>query len=76
MTTVLKLGLICTSTLPSTRPSMKEVLHILRGHGPSEGFEVRKVGSDFDVSPLLSTATYLSSYKRGKEVDDSLVYSV
>nr|XP_028962764.1 receptor-like protein kinase HSL1 isoform X2 [Malus domestica] len=76
MTTVLKLGLICTSTLPSTRPSMKEVLHILRGHGPPEGFEVRKVGSDFDVSPLLSTATYLSSYKRGKEVDDSLVYSV
>ncbi|TQD91156.1 hypothetical protein C1H46_023275 [Malus baccata] len=76
MATVLKLGLICTSTLPSTRPSMKEVLHILRGHGPSQGFEARKVGSDFDVSPLLRTATYLSSYKRGKEVDDSLVYSV
>ncbi|KAB2629705.1 receptor-like protein kinase HSL1 [Pyrus ussuriensis x Pyrus communis] len=76
MATVLKLGLICTSTLPSTRPSMKEVLHILLGHGPSNGFEVGQVGSDFDVSPLLSTATCLSSYKRSKEVDDSLVYSV
>ncbi|KAM1527456.1 hypothetical protein TB2_016515 [Malus domestica] len=76
MATVLKLGLICTSTLPSTRPSMKEVLHILRGHGPSEGFEVKKVGRDFDISPLLGAATYLSSYKRSKKVDDSLVYSV
>ncbi|KAI5354595.1 hypothetical protein L3X38_007490 [Prunus dulcis] len=76
MATVLKLGLICTSTLPSTRPSMKEVVHILRGYGPSEGFEVKKMGSDFDVSPLLSSATYLSSYKRSKKVDDSLVYSV
>lgn len=75
MAAVLKLGLICTSTLPSTRPSMKEVLHILRGYGPSEGFEVKKVGSDFDVSPLLSSAAYLSSYKRTKKVDDSLVYS-
>lgn len=76
MATVFKLGLICTSTLPTTRPSMKEVLHILRGYGPSEGYEVKKVGSEFDIAPLLNTATYLSSYKRSKKVDDSIVYSV
>jgi len=34
---VFKLGLICTSTLPSSRPSMKEVLQILRQIGPVEG---------------------------------------
>ncbi|KAM5565591.1 receptor-like protein kinase 5 [Rosa sericea] len=76
MATVFKLGLICTSTLPSTRPSMKEVLHILRGYGLSDGSDVKKVGSEFDIAPLLNTATYLSSYKRSKKVDDSIVYSV
>ncbi|KAG2243856.1 hypothetical protein Bca52824_094298, partial [Brassica carinata] len=30
MTTVFKLGLMCTNTLPSHRPSMKEVLYVLR----------------------------------------------
>ncbi|XP_050366432.1 receptor-like protein kinase 5 [Argentina anserina] len=76
MTTVFKLGLICTSTQPSTRPSMKEVLHILRGYGPSDVYDSKKVGSDFDIAPLLNTATYLSSYKHGKKKDDSIVYSV
>ncbi|KAF8400934.1 hypothetical protein HHK36_014237 [Tetracentron sinense] len=35
MSSLFKLGIICTGTLPSTRPSMKEVLQILlRGGGP------------------------------------------
>ncbi|KAL6212527.1 hypothetical protein ACLB2K_017746 [Fragaria x ananassa] len=76
MATVFKLGLICTSTLPSTRPSMKEVLHILRGYGSSDGYDIKKVGSEFDIAPLLNTASYLSSYKRSKKKDDSIVFSV
>ncbi|KAJ6749294.1 KINASE FAMILY WITH LEUCINE-RICH REPEAT DOMAIN-CONTAINING PROTEIN [Salix purpurea] len=35
MTTVFDLGLICTHTLPTTRPSMKDVLGILRRCSPA-----------------------------------------
>ncbi|KAG5524803.1 hypothetical protein RHGRI_031460 [Rhododendron griersonianum] len=68
---VFKLGLICTSTLPSSRPSMKEVLQMLRRIGPVEGSEVKKVGTEYDVAPLLASANkYLSSYMRSKKVVD------
>ncbi|KAK9079818.1 hypothetical protein SSX86_001491 [Deinandra increscens subsp. villosa] len=61
---VFKLGLICTSTLPSSRPSMKEVLEILRRcDNPSS--EERKVGEEIDVTPLLRRESYLSNYRRG-----------
>ncbi|GKV10012.1 hypothetical protein SLEP1_g21437 [Rubroshorea leprosula] len=80
MTTVCKLGLACTSTLPSSRPSMKEVQHLLQRCGPQEIFEVKKSGREVDVAPLLRNPTYISSYKeirRGSEEDDGyLVYSV
>lgn len=83
MTSLFKLGLICTSTLPSSRPTMKEVLQILRWNGPSsEAYETKKVGREFDVTPLLGlgNAKYLASYRRSKKVsqveDDSLEYSV
>lgn len=59
---VFKLGLICTSTLPSSRPSMKEVLEILRRCKPAS--EERKVGDEFDVAPLLRRESYLSNYRR------------
>ncbi|KAJ9183502.1 hypothetical protein P3X46_007347 [Hevea brasiliensis] len=79
MTTVFKLGLICTSTAPSTRPSMKDVLQILRRISPRNYGE--KLGSEFDVTPLLGNPTYLSSYRRSNRVSDdeydiSLDYSV
>lgn len=74
MSTVFKLGLICTSTLPSSRPTMKEVLQILRRSSPQDGTDGKK-GSDYDVDPLLGgDATYLSSYRKSKKVsleDDS-----
>lgn len=61
---VFKLGLICTSTLPSSRPTMKEVLEILRRCNPLS--EDRKVGGEeFDVAPLLRRESYLSNYRRG-----------
>lgn len=79
MTSVFKLGLICTSTVPSTRPSMKDVLLILRRCSMRNSEE--KLGNEFDVAPLLGNPTYLSSYKRSKRVSDfefdsSLDYSV
>lgn len=80
MTTVFKLGLVCTSNSPSTRPPMKEVLHILRRCSPSETCREKKVGPEFDVTPLLGSATYLSSYRKSKKLSEvdgySLVYSV
>lgn len=81
MTTIFKLGLVCTSTLPSMRPSMKEVVQILRRCGPSEGSVGKKTGSEYDVAPLLGSANYLSSYNRSSKKasqvdDDSFVSSV
>ncbi|KAD4384833.1 hypothetical protein E3N88_25001 [Mikania micrantha] len=61
---VFKLGLICTSTLPSSRPSMKEVLEILRRCDDPLS-EERKVGEDIDVTPLLRRESYLSNYRHG-----------
>lgn len=76
MTTVFKLALVCTSRSPSTRPSMKEVLHILQSCGPSERSGRKRVGPEFDFTPLLRNPTYLSSYRRSRKADDNLVYSV
>ncbi|KDP34178.1 hypothetical protein JCGZ_07749 [Jatropha curcas] len=79
MTTVFKLGLICTSKLPSARPSMKDVLQVLRRCSPRDNRE--KMGMEFDVAPLLGSSTYLSSYRRSKRVADDddfesgLIYS-
>ncbi|THF97695.1 hypothetical protein TEA_006788 [Camellia sinensis var. sinensis] len=72
MTTVYKLGLACTMTQPSSRPSMKEVLQILRRCGPVEGSEGKNAGREYDVAPLLDSAIYLSSYRRSDEDDDSV----
>ncbi|XVE70986.1 hypothetical protein DITRI_Ditri10aG0113800 [Diplodiscus trichospermus] len=78
MIIVCEVGIVCTRASPSTRPSMKEVLHVLRSCSPQDGYGAKNEGSDFDVAPLLggATATYLSSYKRskkGSEDDDSIV---
>ncbi|KAI7989735.1 hypothetical protein LOK49_LG13G02334 [Camellia lanceoleosa] len=54
------------------RPSMKEVSQILRRCGPVEGSEGKKARREYDVAPLLDSATYLSSYRRSDEDDDSV----
>ncbi|XP_023537129.1 receptor-like protein kinase HSL1 [Cucurbita pepo subsp. pepo] len=56
MITLFKLGLICTSTLPEIRPSMKEVLQILRQCRPQEDCNGRKNAGEFDAVPLLGTS--------------------
>jgi Leucine-rich repeat (LRR) protein/tRNA A-37 threonylcarbamoyl transferase component Bud32 len=71
MITVLKLGLICTSTLPLNRPSMREILQMLRRCSPFDAYEGNRIGSEYDVTPLLDADSYLSSYKkRSKKVVD------
>ncbi|XVF89148.1 hypothetical protein PTKIN_Ptkin19aG0107000 [Pterospermum kingtungense] len=74
MMMVYKVGIACTHTLPSSRPSMKEVLHVLRSCCPPDAIRANKVRSDFDA-----TATLLGSYRgseRGSEEDDRMIYNV
>ncbi|GMI95014.1 hypothetical protein like AT5G25930 [Hibiscus trionum] len=76
MIMVFKVGIVCTRPSPLTRPSMKEVLHVLRSWCPEDGQEAKKVGSEFDVAPLLGGAggTYFSGYR--SEEGDNKVYNV
>ncbi|KAF2531247.1 hypothetical protein F2Q70_00032337 [Brassica cretica] len=64
MTTVFKLGLMCTNTLPSHRPSMKEVLYVLRQQG-LEG--AQKTAAEAPEAPLLVS---LSGRRTSKRVED------
>ncbi|XP_073276050.1 uncharacterized protein [Primulina huaijiensis] len=63
MTIVYKLGLICTSTLPRNRPSMKEVVQILHRCRSLEVYDGIKTGKEYDVAPLLHDDKYLRSYR-------------
>ncbi|KAH9613898.1 hypothetical protein KSS87_010718 [Heliosperma pusillum] len=73
MTNVFKIGLMCTSTLPSSRPTMKEVLQVLKKCNALEGSGRAKARNDRDASPLLGSGFYVSSCKnskKGTEEDD------
>lgn len=65
---VQKLGLICTGTLPSTRPTMKEVVEILLrcDQANSNG---AKPQAEHDVAPLLQIAGS-SRHNKGDESTD------
>lgn len=63
MINVFKLGLMCTSPLPTSRPSMKEVLQILQQSSYFEQHEGKKARKDYDVSPLIGDVKYISSYR-------------
>ncbi|GKV03480.1 hypothetical protein SLEP1_g15770 [Rubroshorea leprosula] len=59
MTSVYKLGLICTSTSPSSRPSMKEVLHCLQHHGPlGRSYKGNKTEREVHDAPVPCSSTY------------------
>ncbi|CAL5205262.1 unnamed protein product [Lathyrus oleraceus] len=78
MTNVFKLGLMCTSTSPSTRPSTKEILQVLQQCCSSSSAH-RRVATEFEITPLLGNTTYISSYKDGRTVienEESCLYSV
>ncbi|KAI3892438.1 hypothetical protein MKX03_012656 [Papaver bracteatum] len=71
MTSVFRLGLMCTSTLPSNRPTMSEALQYLVRHCSSQEVYEKKalVTTDNDVAPLLlssHSADLLSTYKGGR----------
>ncbi|KAL8498309.1 hypothetical protein ACS0TY_021577 [Phlomoides rotata] len=51
--TVLKLGLMCTSTLPSSRPPMKDVLQILLGCTHALPLPNKTNTNEYDATPLL-----------------------
>lgn len=53
---VLKLALICTGTLPSTRPTMKEVVEILL-RCDQTSWNGRKPVAEHDAAPLLQTVS-------------------
>lgn len=66
MTTVFKLGLMCTNTLPSHRPSMKEILYVLRQQG-SEA--TKKTASEAHEAPLLVSLSGRRTSKRVQAED-------
>ncbi|GAA0154306.1 transmembrane signal receptor [Lithospermum erythrorhizon] len=80
MTIVFRLGLKCTSALPSNRPSMKDVLQIMRHCKPLDGDDAKTGSIAIDIAPLLGDDRYLSSYKRGSKkirdkTDENLLIS-
>ncbi|KAL1555006.1 kinase family with leucine-rich repeat domain-containing protein [Salvia divinorum] len=54
--TILKLGLICTSTYPLSRPAMKDVLQILLRCGQRLPISDKTDGNKYDVAPLLQSS--------------------
>ncbi|CAL5442963.1 unnamed protein product [Camellia sinensis] len=59
MAGVFKLGIICTGTLPSTRPSMKEVLQILLGCSQQLPLREDNVRSNYGgVAPLHTNSRH------------------
>lgn len=75
MSTVFKLGLICTSALPSSRPSMKDVLEVLRRCNPLDQLpeQVKQGRQEFDVAPLLKRESYVTSYHKNEDFLDTSV---
>ncbi|RWW53155.1 hypothetical protein BHE74_00040378 [Ensete ventricosum] len=77
MTTVFKLGFLCTETLPSRRPSMKEVLQILlRCHRPG-GVGYSPIAEQDVAAPLLRANTgsrrQKPSHGGGGDHDDNIM---
>ncbi|RZS03406.1 hypothetical protein BHM03_00033591 [Ensete ventricosum] len=66
ITRVFKLGLLCTESLPSRRPSMKDVLQILNQCNRPGGDDCKPC-AERDVAPLLSSKT--GSRRKGSPDD-------
>ncbi|KAL7168046.1 hypothetical protein ACSBR2_038479 [Camellia fascicularis] len=74
MAGVFKLGIICTSTLPSTRPSMKEVLQILLGCSQQLPLREDNVRSNYGgVAPLHTNSRH---ERMVEDNDDGLALDV
>ncbi|KAI7988648.1 Receptor-like protein kinase HSL1 [Camellia lanceoleosa] len=74
MAGVFKLGIICTGTLPSTRPSMKEVLQILLGCSQQLPLREDNVRSNYGgVAPLHTNSRH---ERMVEDNDDGLALDV
>ena len=67
VTTLFNLGLMCTARSPNTRPTMKEVLEILRLCSPGHGEGLARNKKDHEDAPLFQNATHKAS---DNEADD------
>ncbi|XP_020266819.1 LOW QUALITY PROTEIN: receptor-like protein kinase 5 [Asparagus officinalis] len=67
---VLKLGLVCTGTLPSTRPTMKEAVEILLRCNRTS-WNGSKPQAEHDIAPLLCSVRG-SRHKSDSSTDDDL----
>ncbi|KAL3532537.1 hypothetical protein ACH5RR_006058 [Cinchona calisaya] len=56
MINVFKLGLFCTGSLPSNRPSMRDVLQILLKSAPSLALQQKNGRNESDADPLLNNS--------------------
>lgn len=70
MGVVFKLGIMCTGMLPSTRPSMKEVLQILLRNGSLHAQRETKIQVENDVAPLLETIKGSRKKQNSDNVDN------
>lgn len=70
---IFKLGIICTGTLPSTRPSMKEVMQILLRCSPKVAFPEMNVVSEVDSLPLLKNSNSEKAMGGDDDVFGSIV---
>ena len=69
---VFKLGLMCTESLPSRRPSMKEVVQILLRRSRSlMGYGEKLAGSEYDAAPLLKNSKRERDFKEEDDDDAS-----
>lgn len=71
MSCVFELGIYCTTTLPSTRPSMKDVLQLLLRRSRQMANGKKFVGTEYDAAPLLKN----SKRERSLEDDDEIFAS-
>nr|AMM42781.1 LRR-RLK [Vernicia fordii] len=68
MSIVFKLGVRCTSKLPSARPSMGEVLQILDQYSHPLEFGVKIMGREHDATPFL----FNSKHGHASDLDDNV----
>lgn len=73
MSNVFKLGIICTSKLPSSRPSMNEVVEILLRSNCLHFYREKPNGSEYDADPLLKNS---SREQWLRNADATLAYQV
>lgn len=71
MSSVFRVGIICTSTLPSHRPTMKEVVQLLLRISRPAAYGEKFAGLDYTTSSLLKN----SKRERALEDEEDEIFS-